>query len=108
MSTINLNNPITGTAGANGVYGNPTGTNGYAGGAAYDGVNGNSVYNHTLLTGGSGGTGVNLSSGKLTNEGGITGGAGGAAAADHGSYGFASHEFTDHALAHLAPGSCKA
>src|ERR1700691_1975388 len=90
MSIIDLRNPYTGAAGANGVYGNPTGTNG------------NYVVNYTLRTGGSGGygghgghggsgggnggdaggggsggAGVSLSGGTLTNEGTITGGNGG-------------------------------
>jgi len=88
MSIIDLRNPYTGAAGANGVYGNPTGTNGSAGGAAYTGTTGNYVFNYTLITGGSGGygghgghggsggAGVSLSGGTLTNEGTITGGNG--------------------------------
>jgi hypothetical protein len=35
MSTIDLLNPITGSTGANGVYGYPYATNGSSGGAAY-------------------------------------------------------------------------
>ena len=88
---IKLLNPITGTVGANGIYGNPIGTNGGAGGA-------NSVYNYANIlgggggaggsggvgynggAGGSGGVGVNLASGTtLTNDAGahISGGGGG-------------------------------
>jgi hypothetical protein len=41
MSTIILLDPMTGTVGANGVYGYPHGTNGSSGDAAYTGMLGN-------------------------------------------------------------------
>ena len=49
---VKLLNPITGTAGANGTYGNPMGTTGRRGVVAYTGHGGNSVYNYTVITGG--------------------------------------------------------